>query len=112
MTEQEAVQESIEHWERMILWVDGLNNKNDRPNDDKMTDAIDESWYGEYCLLCKEFKGCQACPLKISFGVCTNDDSKNAWKLVRHSKTWKGWLKNANKMLKQIKSLEKLKVMI
>ncbi len=107
MTKQKAVQESAEHWERMIVWVDSKNDKDSPPFDEEMKKAIGEDWYDNYCSLCKKFRGCQKCPLQESYGVCTNDDNENAWKSVYSSATWQEWLVNAKKLLEQIKSLLK-----
>jgi len=103
MTKQQAIRESIAHWERMIAWVK-TQPKRKEPDDIKMTNQIGENWYSDYCPLCSLYheggEPCTRCPLHIKWG------SKIAWFLVDISPTWDEWLRHARKMLRQLKSLE------
>jgi len=108
MTEQQAVKESIEHWERMIEWAktqDALG----KADDTVMLNVINEYWEGAYCALCLEYckcvdngNYCGRCPLgKIS--LCSVKGS--LWGKVTDSVSWKEWLINAQEMLKTLESL-------
>jgi len=107
MTKQQAIRESIAHWERMIAWVE-KQPKIEEPDRIEMEYQIGEDWYAKHCPLCKLYyrdELCTNCPLKAEYGKCDND-GRNAWHLVSSSPTWAEWLRHAKKMLEQLKSLE------
>lgn len=115
MTKKEAIEKSIEHWERMIIWVEKQPpSKNCSPW--IMEDKINETWGSHYCALCRLYytnnikSHCHKCPLWQNFGPCTIKDDidftpANYWDAVAKSKTWGEWLKNAGNMLEQLKAL-------
>ncbi len=112
MTKLKAIKESIKHWERMIAWV-----KTQHPEDftctSYMRNAIQEVPMSNYCPLCKKYNNEKTipsnhvteCPLGKKYGVCSDFRVKNKWRLVIDSLQWKEWLINANKLLRQLKSL-------
>jgi len=111
--EKEAIKETIDQWERMILWAE-QQNPDDQPSATKMYDQIQESWYnGLSCSFCKlakqnyssqRFSSCDYdyCPLLIFF-----PERVNFWLNLIKSNTWREWIKNAKAFLKQLKSLLK-----
>lgn len=108
MTEQEAIQASIEHWERMIKWAEGRKSKA-HPSMDKMYNEIGEHWEGDYCEICMRSIGCKTCPLFKKYGHCVvfeDEQADNNYSKVVKAKTWHDWLKEAYIMLNQLKSLK------
>jgi hypothetical protein len=108
MTKEQAIKESIEHWERMIAWVEGLKNKEAKPNGEFMKQQLGEYWWGIYCPLCQKYDDdnldeCIDCPLVEINESCDRADS--TWGKVARSYTWGTWLKNAYKMLEVLRSL-------
>lgn len=115
MTEQQAIEESIAHWERMIELVEKYCEKDEPPSPWDMYKLIGEGWGGGYCPLCQQYSFrygiwvyCFHCPLFIKYGPCTDLDSQNAWHRVTYSSTWAEWLTNAQIMLEQLKSLREM----
>ena len=116
MTDKQAINDSVAHWKRMIWWVIEICILNPlflfkRPNDEEMENIILESWYADFCPLCKKYfiknhsEECNRCPLKIKYGECDNPKNKNRWIKVNKAKTWLTWLIHAFGMLRQLKSL-------
>lgn len=103
MNKKEAIEKSIEHWQRMIKWAKEQNPEEEAYYSD-MKDEIDEYWEGNDCALCIEFVDCRKCPLENKYGGC-DDKGDNLWGTVLDSGTWCEWVKNAKKFLKQLKSL-------
>lgn len=113
MTKNQAIKKSIKHWESMIKWVK-TQNKNDYPFSYIMYENISENWYGSNCPLCKIYYRsyvhdrlyvlCNKCPLAIKYGKC-NSSLGNKWMDVQRSSSWREWIINANKLLRQLKSL-------
>ena len=103
--ETKAIQESIEHWTRMIEWVK-KQPKNDWINPNYMESKINESWYANDCALCKiDLEECKKCPLYKSGNGCNNHNS--IWKKIHPSNTWKEWLYWAYRMRATLKRLLK-----
>ena len=106
----QKIKRSIEHWERMIKWVE-TQSPEDTAYFPTMEYLIGESWTLPYCDLCNEYYNpkeknhCQSCPLYENFGSCFDESSANCWTKVEESLTWGEWLENARNMLKQLKSL-------
>ncbi len=109
MTEQKVLQESAEHWDRMIRYVEGKNDRTVFPDYYEMKKDIDEYWFADSCPLCSAYENdpaeCPKCPLAKAFGPCWS--VSNIWFSVRISKTWAEWLLSARTMVKQIRSLLK-----
>jgi len=111
MNQKEAIEGTIEHWKRMIAWVEKQDPKW-RVDETYMRREIGEEWRDEDCPLCT-FTGnvrlhCKICPLGIRYGRCsynTPKNKKNKWIKVQYSHTWGEWLENAREFLKQIESL-------
>jgi len=103
MTKKQAIKKTVEHWARMIKWVEGLKNKRAKADGRVMQETIKEDWYADNCALCKLYNQtpdyCDKCPLKLKYKAC------GAWGGVNNAVTWKGWLQHAKRMLKQLKSL-------
>jgi len=106
MTKKQAIKKAIAHWERMIRWAK-KQNKKEFPSLFSMSNDIKEAWKGKDCELCKQFQnkadGCSNCPLYKKYNNCNT--VHNLWFAVSFSRTWKEWVKNAKKFLKQIESL-------
>ena len=101
------------HWTRMIEFAK-TQDQHERPKEDKMGKAIDETWFAEYCALCNrryEYKysddpSCRSdCPLGIMYGKCTLSNSSNRWRLVQLSESWDEWGIDGLKFLKQIEKV-------
>ena len=105
--ETKAIQESIEHWTRMIKWVK-KQPKNDWTSRNYMELKINESWFSDDCDLCKIYKdeygiNCKKCPLHKSGNDC--DNCKSIWRKIYDSNTWKEWLYWAYRMRATLKRL-------
>jgi hypothetical protein len=112
---RKAVRESIEHWERMYVWVEGIEDKGARPDEERMGGHLGEMWGSEHCPLCDKFyeRGsadpstkCGECPLEKEFGSCIVSVTLNAYDDVAAAETWAGWLAHARRLLEQLRSLE------
>jgi hypothetical protein len=109
--QEQAIRESIAHWDRMIAWAEN------QPVDGRrfrtaMQDQIGESWYGEHCALCREFyveqddecesaEGdvfeCSDCPIVLGGNrKCMIYGS--IWGNLDTCKTWGEWLTAAREM--------------
>jgi hypothetical protein len=112
---KEAIEKSIEHWEKMIAFAETLPQE-ERPCYYKMLIGIGEDWHGGHCPLCEIFTvsidedgtrevECTKCPLNTGWKGCNQVDSP--WKRVNNSLTWKEWLIRAKEMLAVLKELYK-----
>ena len=110
MTEKQAIRKSINHWKRMIKWVEkqDVTFKKLTPRMLDMSIKINESWCGDDCALCELYQPfCEECPLASEYGFCSSPDDRNAWKKTALAVTWRGWLYHAKRLLKQLESLTK-----
>ena len=118
-----AINSSIAHWKRMIKAVKTrpIFSEHDerRKYDDQyeclqydMEDEIRECWDGEYCALCNldcvddHRYECEGCPI-VESGFVSCEKSSSIWTAVNRSRTWKMWLKEANRMLKMLESVRR-----
>ena len=103
------IEESIEHWERMLEWA-----KKQDPSRHvhfiQMISEIGEDWYADSCPLCRRFRSDahKKCPLEIVFGCCDNSLSMNVWKDVSRAGCWGEWVDCAEIMVEQLKTVFKL----
>ena len=108
MTQNEAIQKSIDHWKEMIEWA-GNQEPEGSTHNDEMKDAINMLWGGKDCTLCKLYHDndnkCPKCPLQKKYGGCCGNDVENEWDKVYESDTWGEWLIHARLMYLQLKSL-------
>ena len=103
MTEQEAIQKSIAHWERMVKWADDRE-----PGTCKfstMHDLLGEIPTSGYCSLCKfdSSNDCNMCPLFREYGYC--DWVGESYYEACHSQSWTGFVKHGKRLIEQLKSL-------
>jgi hypothetical protein len=103
---KEAIDQSIEHWERMIRFAKTQPLK-EEPKEYLIYKALQEDWHDDDCALCRENEDCSTCPLPLLNECC--DDEGSTWDKVDHSKTWEEWLNWAYIMLD---NLEKCKDVI
>ena len=70
-----------------------------------MFDAIDESYGGEDCILCGNYrgKGCSLCPLYQEGYAC--NEFVSPWRTMSCSHNWGTWIINATRMAMIIKQL-------
>ena len=103
--ETKAIQDSIDHWTRMIDWAK-TQPQNNWTNFFRMGREIKESWYGVDCALCKIYiEECNKCPLYKLGNGCFNRNS--IWKKIGYSSSWKEWLYWAYRMRATLKRLLK-----
>ena len=102
ITKKEAVRLSINHWRRMIRWAKKQDQRG-YADVQLMLDDIKDDWFSAHCSLCK--LGCPNCPLDEKYGNCNVRHSDNQWYNVIESLTWGAWVKNAELLLEQLKSL-------
>ena len=104
ITKEQAIKDSIKHWERMIAWAK-KQPKLYMAHPDDMKKAIGENWGKDYCTLCTRYYKacCYFCPLAKKHGSCI--DNGNHFVKVSFSYRWGDWVKNAKIMLKQLRSL-------
>ena len=112
MIVRKAILKSIEHHKRMQKWVKKEKPVFDGINEFKwqMKDAISESFWADDCPLCQLFDfdiGCYYCPLAQKYGECGY--RRNAWSSLITATTWKEWLKADEKLVRQLRSLLKIK---
>lgn len=83
-------QNAIDHYDRMIEYVEALNQL---PKSEKMLIGLGETWYSEYCSYCMLRDGdCSSCEL------CESQDRGccgGIWMKMSKAKRWKTWLKYA-----------------
>lgn len=95
-----AIDDSIDHWNRMIEWVD-KQNPNKCVDSDAMKREIRESWSGCHCALCNICNDdCGICPLHLIGKDCNNDGSP--WMVVSDTddeETWGKWLEAAKGLM-------------
>jgi len=108
----QAIQQSIDHWKRMIGWAES-QDPTEAAEHRRMEDELHESWYSDDCPLCKRFllgsdELCEECPLRVVFGSCSDSHAMNAWLSVRWARTWDEWLEAAEVMLLQLETILKL----
>ena len=89
--ETKAIQESIDHWTRMIDWAK-KQPKYNRSFRKHMEIEINESWFSDDCALCNIYRdiyrdNCDKCPLYKSYYRC--DDPNSIWRKIYDSNTWK-----------------------
>jgi hypothetical protein len=99
MTEQQALEKSIKHWEEMIAWAKE-QDKAAEVNEDKMERKICQCWHGNCCSLCSLHRdNCKKCILDY----CED----HGWREVALSKTWGEWVINAKKFLEYMRGKRK-----
>ena len=114
-------QDTIDHYNRMIEWVE--KNINDpafqaeRPDYSVIEDEIGENWYSKYCPFCKKYYDegksfeCCKCPLDL---VERDTEGKyvsccgGLWESMAVSKTWHEWLVYAKRIINLLETLEGL----
>jgi hypothetical protein len=112
---KKALEESIEHWEKMVACAEKLPAK-DIQYKTKMEAQIGVSWSAHDCNLCRMFlvlaEDSNAicvhpvhglCPLAFEGEWCFNPES--LWRKVNSSLSWGGWLENAQDMLACLKGI-------
>lgn len=109
INQQDALEKSIKHWERMIKWA-SKRRKLEKVYTYVMHYNLKEEWYGKYCELCKINRCiCSDCILKLKYGSCEKIRNRNLWSNVASSLVWGQWVFYAKKFLKQLESLRRLK---
>lgn len=101
MTRREAIKKSLEHWRRMVEWVEKQPVK-ERPDYERMKNEIKENWFSHSCELCKKYCSvCRKCPLDMIGEKCYGDWTYpwSFWRQVRFSKTYGEWLTHARMMI-------------
>ncbi len=116
MTEQEAIKESISHWERMVEWAGDKRNKRGRKYDKYseskyvsiMKEAIGEGPTSHDCPLCMMYHYCDVvpfdCPLYLKYGSC-HEAGANAYHKAHFSESWPEFVKHGKRLIKQLRSL-------
>jgi len=106
----EIKKKAIAHYEKMIKWAK-LQNGNAITDHFFMFETLGEFWQGHFCSYCQEYlKGdlfcsyCSICPLTKN-NLNTKYCCYGLWHKMNHSKTWKEWIKYAEKILKLIKKM-------
>lgn len=103
---QQAVKDSVAHWERMIAWA-RAQEPDSSYSSYEMQDDIGESPTGSFCALCEvcydstteDETSCEGCPCPRC------DDFESPWKTARHSPTYKEFVVNATEMKCVLESL-------
>ena len=98
---QIRVEKSIEHYDRMIKWAEKLEDKSTVAKREFMFDSLGEVWGSANCNLCQNYR-CDYCPLQIFYGRCGASNVLNNWRKLNQVTNWKDWIKEANKMKKQL----------
>lgn len=103
---KEALKTSIEHWKRMRAAAVTFPPSHFQ-NTEAMCDRCGEIWYCDFCALCYLFhnskKICPECPLYKAGEWC--EKAGSLWSNVDHSKTWREWIENADKLIAKLKEL-------
>jgi len=105
LTEEQAIEATIKHWETMIAYAK-TRLASDFVSSSEMVDDIETTWTGVFCALCQrkiDTANKVPCPLigKICSGRC-----HPFWYDVTYSATWKEWIRNANKLLEEIRYVQ------
>lgn len=116
--EQRIIQRmAIDHYTRMIEWAK-TQRQTDQALLSSMESAIKEGWYADYCPYCKYYKTGEIYDFRYDCGVCPLDiavRSRNGfgpsslccgrlWRRMDRSKTWKTWVKRAEKVMEFIET--------
>lgn len=107
-TDNELVQECIEHWKRMIDYAKKKSSL-EFVNFFYMRSELNEVPSYDDCPLCRKYRRppqfiCSLkCPLKRQFAECGHFE--NHYPLASECKTWGVWVEKAELFLKQLKSL-------
>lgn len=101
-----AITQTIEHWGKMIVWVETRNLQS--PADRfEMQQVICEHWGGSYCPLCIEYDGdCEKCPLYYAQGRFSCGAKNALWRKIDASYTWEEWLSYARPLYALLETLE------
>ena len=100
---KEALQKSIEHWERMVAWAKKQDKKL-KFDRDYMCLEIGESTGPGGCTLCSIYYlgDCYGCPLDEKYN-CLRPDSP--YRVCLSSKTWSDFVKNGTAFIAIMKGL-------
>lgn len=106
MSLKTAIHLCILHWARMIRWAKKQKPKNEADGV-YMKEKLGEEYDSSDCALCRKYKNfCfSKCPLSKINHKCDAWNRNNLYGKVVSSVCWKTWVKNAEKMLKVLKSL-------
>ena len=81
--------DAIEHYNKMIEYVETLNKL---PDSETMESVLGEDWYSNYCSYCMLNEGnCDICQLKNFFEGCCS----GLWVKMSKARMRKTWLKYA-----------------
>ena len=100
---KEELKQSLRHYWRMRKWA-RHQNPYDMPNRDIMDQAIEETWDGCYCVLCKTYSNrldhsCRPCPLLVNgFGCNDSGENNSIWLSMGYCNTWAEWIIAATNM--------------
>jgi hypothetical protein len=89
----------------MIKWARKQDGK-DIVSEERMFLAIKETWYGEFCFICKTHDCNITCPLTLNNQYCCGDNA--LWMKMWEAKTWSEWIKAAEKFLAFIEKIKPL----
>lgn len=93
-------EETIKLYEEKVAWAK-TQDPSENPSKGDMLQQIGHSWNGKFCPYCKKYGGkndCIDCPLRTVNVSCCN----GLWIKMDYSKTWGGWIYNAEKVLEYI----------
>lgn len=100
LKENEIMTNVVKHWEEMIRWVK-TQPKNHEINRFSMKSAIQQTWSGFYCDLCKNYS-CSICLYTKKYG----QPCFKIWESIHQSTTWGEWLEYAEILLKKLQDLK------
>jgi hypothetical protein len=111
MTELQALIESIDHHNRMLIQGKKFVKQRiiGRPLKQIMLDKIGETWTGDYCTLCREYYNvidhhCLDCPLH-KIGQNCNTNGYSLWHNITYSNTWGEWCDAEQEMIDVLNQL-------
>ena len=105
MNDREAIQKSLEHWERMRECVAGMpENANILVYKHDMFNEIGETTGAHDCALCQKYfdSTCDDCPLRLEDDWCTH---ASTFDKAACSETAGEFVENAGAMITQLRRL-------
>ena len=96
---KEIQEQALAHYDRMIAWVENLNQKDELADYKIMFQAISEAWFSKSCPYCQKYPNCFSCPLSNNSEVCCS----GLWLKMYDAITWGEWLEYAKLVREYIK---------
>ena len=103
---------TLKKYNEMIEWAN-TQKKTRYPYESLMEDEIKKGWHGDDCPYCMKYydvdpsdddiEPCRECPLNVHKHKYSVSCCKGLWKKMDEARTWKSWIKYAEKIVEFVK---------